>query len=122
MLIFTLFFGRLARMPSDGIPYPLFAYAGLLPWTFFATRITSSGNSLVGNANLITKVYFPRMIIPGAAVAADLVDFAIAFVMLLALMAYYGVVGRPWNVVLLPLLVVIDRRSWPWASGCGCRH
>src|SRR5262245_23820205 len=70
MLVFTLFFGTLAGVPSDGIPYPLFAYAGLLPWTFFSNAVTNSGNSLVGSANLITKVYFPRMIIPGAAVAA----------------------------------------------------
>src|SRR5205807_1165059 len=80
MLIFTLFFGRLAGLPSDGIPYPLFAYSGLLLWTFFANAVTGSGNSLVGSANLITKVYFPRMIIPAAAVAAGLVDFVIAFV------------------------------------------
>src|SRR5947209_6002758 len=86
MLIFTLFFGRLAGVPSDNIPYPIFAYAGLLPWTFFANAISNSGNSLVGSANLITKVYFPRMIIPGAAVTAGLVDFAIAFVILILLM------------------------------------
>src|SRR5450759_1871434 len=79
MLIFTLFFGKLAGMPSGGVPYPLFAYAGLLPWTFFSNAVTNSGNSLVGSANLITKVYFPRMIVPGAAVGAGLVDFAIGF-------------------------------------------
>src|SRR6478672_5619277 len=89
MLIFSLFFGRLAGVPSDNVPYPIFAYAGLLAWTFFANAITNSGNSLVGSANLITKVYFPRMIIPGAAVAAGLVDFAIAFVILIVLMVYY---------------------------------
>ena len=77
-------------MPSDGIPYPIFAYAGLLPWTFFSNALASSGNSLISNANLITKVYFPRVIIPCAAVAANLVDFAIAFV-ISWLMAYYGV-------------------------------
>ena len=74
MLIFTLFFGRLAGIKSDGVPYPLFAYAGLLPWTFFSNAITNSGNSLVGNANLITKVYFPRILIPAAAVMAGLVE------------------------------------------------
>ena len=89
MLIFTLFFGKLAGIPSDGIPYPLFAYAGLLPWTFFSNALANSGNSLVGSANLITKVYFPRMIIPGAAVGAGLVDFAIAFALLAVLMACY---------------------------------
>ena len=79
MLIFTLFFGKLAGMPSDNIPYPLFAYAGLLPWTFFSNAVTNSGNSLVGNSNLITKVYFPRMIIPMSSVASGLLDFLIAF-------------------------------------------
>src|SRR2546430_1788754 len=79
MLIFTLFFGRLAGIKSDGIPYALFAYAGLLPWTFFSNAITNSGNSLVGNANLITKVYFPRILIPAAAVMAGLVDLFFAF-------------------------------------------
>ena len=79
MLLFTLLFGRLARMPSDDIPYPLFAYAGLLPWTFFANAVTNSGNSLVGSTSLITKVYFPRMIIPAAAWLPACFDFAIAF-------------------------------------------
>ena len=78
MVVFTLFFGRLAKVPSDGIPYPIFVFAGLLPWTFFSNAITASSNSLVGNANLITKVYFPRMVIPAAAVGAGLVDLAIA--------------------------------------------
>lgn len=106
MLIFTLFFGRLAGIPSDNIPYPIFAYAGLLPWTFFANAISNSGNSLVGNANLITKVYFPRMMIPGATVAAGLVDFAIAFVILVILMIYYGV-APTWSVLMFPVLVVL---------------
>ena len=106
MLIFTLFFGRLAGIPSDNVPYPLFAYAGLLPWTFFANAITNSGNSLVGNANLITKVYFPRMIIPGATVAAGLVDFAIAFMILVILMIYYGV-GITSGVLMFPVLVAL---------------
>src|SRR2546427_3198721 len=74
MLLFTLFFGKLARVPSDGIPYPLFAYAGLLPWTFFSNALTNSGNSLVGSTSLITKVYFPRVFIPGASVAAGLLE------------------------------------------------
>jgi lipopolysaccharide transport system permease protein len=106
MLIFTLFFGKLAKVPSDGIPYPIFAYAGLLPWTFFSNAITSSGNSLVGSSNLITKVYFPRMIIPGAAVGAGLVDFAIAFVILGGLMIYYGV-ALTWSLLALPLLIAL---------------
>ena len=105
MLIFTLFFGRLAGMPSEGVPYSLFAYAGLLPWTFFANAVTNSGNSLVGNANLITKVYFPRMIVPAAAVGAGLVDFAVGFGLLVVLMAYHGVVPGV-QILLLPLLLV----------------
>lgn len=104
MLIFTIFFGRLAGVPSDNIPYPIFAYAGLLPWTFFANAISNSGNSLVGSANLITKVYFPRIIIPGAAVAAGLVDFAIALVILIVLMVFYGI-GLTWNILMFPVAV-----------------
>jgi lipopolysaccharide transport system permease protein len=106
MAIFTLFFGRLAGVPSDGIPYPIFAYAGLLPWMFFSNAVTNSGNSLVGSANLITKVYFPRMIIPAAAVGAGLVDFVIAFLILVVLMIYYGV-APTWNVAMFPVLVLL---------------
>jgi len=106
MLIFSLFFGRLAGIPSDGIPYPLFAYAGLLPWTFFSNAISNSGNSLVGNSNLITKVYFPRLIIPIGSVAAGLLDFAIAFILLLILMFSYGL-GPSINLLLLPVLVLM---------------
>ncbi len=106
MIIFTLFFGRLAGVPSDGIPYPLFAYAGLLPWTFFSNAVNSSSNSLVGSSNLITKVYFPRVIIPGAAVAAGLVDFAVAFGIMVILMVWYGI-GITANLLLLPILVLL---------------
>jgi lipopolysaccharide transport system permease protein len=89
MLVFTLFFGRLAKVPSDGVPYPIFVYAGLLPWTYFANALSASGNSLVGSANLITKVYFPRLIIPTSASLAGLLDFFIAMTVLGALMIYY---------------------------------
>jgi lipopolysaccharide transport system permease protein len=106
MAIFTLFFGRLAGVPSDGIPYSLFAYAGLLPWMFFSNAITNSGNSLVGSANLITKVYFPRMIIPAAAIAAGLIDLAIAFLFLVALMVYYRI-APSLSLLLLPLMVLL---------------
>ena len=108
MLIFTLFFGNLAGIGNrtDGIPYPIFAYAGLLIWTFFANAVTNSGNSLVGSANLITKIYFPRMIIPGAAVGAGLVDFAIAFLILCGLMVYYHI-GVRWSILMLPLLLAL---------------
>jgi lipopolysaccharide transport system permease protein len=101
MLLFTLIFARLARMPSDNIPYPVFAYAGLLPWTFFANAITSSANSLVGNAGLVTKVYFPRLIIPASPVLAGLVDLAIAFALLIPLLIYYRTTIT-WQLLLLP--------------------
>ncbi len=105
-LIFTLFLGYLARVPSDGVPYPLFVFSGLLPWTFFASAVVSSSTSLVGSANLITKVYFPRMIIPAAAVGARLLDFAIAFAVLIGLMFYYGM-PLTWRLLWLPALVVL---------------
>lgn len=106
MLVFTLFFGKLAKMPSDGIPYPIFTYAALLPWTFFANAITNSGNSLVGSAGLITKVYFPRLIVPAATVGAGLVDFAIAATVFIGLFVYYGM-AVTWQVLLFPLLVAL---------------
>ena len=90
MVVFSIFFGRLAQVPSDGIPYPIFSYCALLPWSYFAGALSASSNSLVGSSNLITKVYFPRLVIPLAAVLAGLVDFAIAFVVLLGMMLYYG--------------------------------
>jgi lipopolysaccharide transport system permease protein len=106
MIIFSIFFGKLARLPSDGIPYPIFAFVAVLPWTFFSNAVTGSGNSLVGSANLITKVYFPRMIIPAAAVAAGLIDLMIAFGILVILMIYYGI-GLTWNLLMAPALVVL---------------
>lgn len=106
MVIFTLIFSKVAKIDSDGIPYPVFAYAALLPWTFFANAITTSGNSIVNNAHLITKVYFPRLIVPVAAVCAGLVDLAVAFPLLVALMVYYQT-GLTPNLLLLPLLVLL---------------
>jgi homopolymeric O-antigen transport system permease protein len=106
MLLFTLLFGKLGKIPSDNIPYPLFAYAGLLPWTFFANAVTNSGNSLVGSTSLITKVYFPRMIIPAAAVAAGLVDFLIAFLLLIPLLIYYRI-SLTLNLLMLPLCLIL---------------
>jgi lipopolysaccharide transport system permease protein len=106
MLVFALFFGKLAGMPSDGIAYPLFVYAGLVAWTFFSNAVTNSGNSLVGNANLITKVYFPRMIIPCAAVGAGLIDLALTLTMLLGMMFWYSV-SPGWTVLLLPVPLVL---------------
>jgi lipopolysaccharide transport system permease protein len=103
MVIFTLFFGKLAHMPSDGIPYPIFAYAGLLPWTFVSNAVSGAGDSLVGSAALVTKVYFPRLVIPCAAVCAALVDFAIAAVILFAMMIWYGVTFHWQMLMLAPL-------------------
>jgi lipopolysaccharide transport system permease protein len=101
MLVFSLFFGRLARVPSDGIPYPIFTFCALLPWQLFANALTESSNSLVGNQNLITKVYFPRLVVPISAVLGGVVDFAIAFGILLLMMAYYHIVPT-WAIVTLP--------------------
>jgi lipopolysaccharide transport system permease protein len=106
MIIFTIFFGRLAGVDSAGIPYPVFALAGLVPWTFFSNSITASGNSLVGSANLITKVYFPRLIVPAAAMLAGLVDFVLAFVLLILLMLYYQIVPTI-QILFLPVLVLL---------------
>ncbi len=104
--IFTIFLGNLAQVPSDNLPYPLFVYAVLLPWTFFASAITNSSNSLVGSANLITKVYFPRMIIPAAAIGGRLVDFAVGFIILVGLMIYYGVAVTK-GILMLPVLIAL---------------
>ncbi|HJU27558.1 MAG TPA: ABC transporter permease [Candidatus Binataceae bacterium] len=106
MIIFTVLFGGLAHVPSDGAPYAIFSYAGLLPWNFFSTAVGNSGNSLVGNANLITKVYFPRLVIPGAAVGAALVDFAIASALLFAMMPWYGTPFTA-NLLMFPALTAM---------------
>jgi lipopolysaccharide transport system permease protein len=104
MVVFTIFFGHLAKMPSDGYPYPVFVYSALLPWTFFANAITNSSNSLVGSAHLISKVYFPRLIIPLASVGAGFVDFVTASSILLAMMLFYGV-GWSLNLLMAPVLL-----------------
>jgi lipopolysaccharide transport system permease protein len=106
MIIFTFIFSKLARIQSDGIPYPVFAYAALLPWIFFSNAVTNSGNSVVGSAHLITKVYFPRVLIPAAAVGAGLVDLAIAFLILIPLALYYQV-DLGLRALLLPLPMVL---------------
>jgi lipopolysaccharide transport system permease protein len=103
MVVFSLFFGRLAEMPAGGVPYPLFVFAGLLPWYFFSNGITSASQSVVGSQNLVTKVYFPRLIIPLGAIGPSVVDFAIGFGMLIAMMLFYGIVPG-WGIVLVPLL------------------
>jgi lipopolysaccharide transport system permease protein len=107
MLIFSLFFGRLASMPSDGFPYPLFVYCALVPWTFFASSLTQSTESLVNNANLITKIYFPRLIIPLAVIGANLVDFVLAFGVLVIMALLYGV-SPTLNLLFLPLFILLN--------------
>ena len=108
MVVFSVFFGRLAGIPSDGLPYPIFAYCALLPWQLFAHALTESSNSLVANERLITKVYFPRLVVPISAVLAGLLDFLVAFVVLIGMMMYYQI--RPtaavWTVPLFLLLAV----------------
>jgi lipopolysaccharide transport system permease protein len=104
MVVFSLFFGRLAGIPSDGVPYPVFAYAALVPWTFFAQGLSQSANSLVASQDLIRKVYFPRLAIPAASVLAGLVDFAIAFLVLIGMMVYFGIVPTQQVLWIFPLL------------------
>ena len=107
MLVFSLFFGRLAKVPSDGIPYPVFSYSALVPWTFFSQGLIQSSDSLVGQSNLIKKVYFPRLCIPIGTVLAGVVDFCLAFVVLLLMMLYFGVIPTV-NVLWLPLLLLVS--------------
>jgi lipopolysaccharide transport system permease protein len=106
MVVFSLFFGKLAKVPSDGIPYPIFAYTALVPWTFFANGLSQSSNSLVGNANLIKKVYFPRLVIPVSSVIGGAVDFVLAFIVLVGMMLVYGIFPTT-NIVWLPLLLLL---------------
>jgi lipopolysaccharide transport system permease protein len=106
MVVFSLFFGRLGGMPSDGIPYPIFVYCALLPWQLFAHALLESSNSLVANERLITKVYFPRLVVPMAAVLGGLVDFAVAFVILLGMMIYYGITPG-LAIFTLPLFILL---------------
>ncbi len=105
MVVFSLFFGKLAKMPSEGVPYPIFNYAALLPWQFFANSITVSTNSLVTNSNMVTKVYFPRLFVPISAVLSGLVDFAIAFIVLLGMMLFYHI-SPNLGVLLLPVFLL----------------
>lgn len=125
MIIFTIFFGRLAGVASEGVPYPLFALAGLVPWTFFSNSVTASSNSLVGSANLITKVYFPRLIVPAAAMIAALVDLILAFVLLAALMIYYRVGVTVEVLMLIPLTVLLSLFSLgvgTWLSALNVKY
>ncbi len=117
MVVFTLFFGMLAKIPSDGIPYPLFSYTALVPWSFFANGLHQASNSLVGNAQLITKVYFPRLVIPMASVLSGVVDFSVSFFVLFAMMPYYGIfpsihVLWVFPLFLLAFLTTLGAGTW----------
>ena len=106
MIVFTVVFGKIAKIPSDGIPYPIFSYAALVPWTLFASGLGRASNSMVGSSNLIKKVYFPRLCIPIASILAGLVDFILSFMMLIGMMFYFGIVPS-MNVIWLPLLLLL---------------
>ena len=106
MMIFVVVFGKIAKLPSEGVPYPIFVFAAILPWIFFASAFSSASNSLIGNANLISKVYFPRLIIPAATVIVAGVDFLISFVILLALMIWYQYIPD-WHILTLPLFLLL---------------
>src|SRR5262245_25344374 len=106
MVIFTVVFGNFAEIPSDGLPYPIFAYTALLPWNLFAQALSHSGGSLVRSDNLITKVYFPRLIIPIAAAVASIVDFVIAFIILLGMMIWFGI-APTWDMLALPVFLLL---------------
>ena len=106
MIVFSLFFGALAKMPSDGIPYPIFSFTALVPWTFFANGLGKASNSLVGSSNLIKKVYFPRLIIPIASTVSGIIDFVLAFVMLIGMMFYFGIIPTI-NVLWLPFFLLL---------------
>ena len=119
MVVFSLFFGKLAKVPSDGIPYPIFAYAALVPWTFFANGLSQSANSLVGSANLIKKVYFPRLVVPISSVISGVFDFMLAFVVLLGMMLYYGIfptVNIVWLTFLLLLTLITSLGVGLWLA------
>lgn len=124
-VVFTVFLGLLARVPSDGVPYPVFAFAGLVPWTFFANSVANGSNSLVGNAHLLTKVYFPRFIIPMAAVGGRVVDFGVSCALLGATMLFYGVRPGARALMLLPLVLLLGLFSLGaslWASALNVKY
>ena len=106
MVIFSLFFGRLAKLPSDGIPYPVFAFTALVPWVFFSNGLTQSANSLISNSQLITKIYFPRLLVPTAAVLGGVIDFLLAFGLLILMILWYGV-GIHASIVWIPLFLLL---------------
>jgi lipopolysaccharide transport system permease protein len=106
MIVFTLIFGKLAKLPSEGVPYPIMVYAAMLPWQFFANSLAEASNSLIDNANMLTKIYFPRLVVPASSVIVSLVDFFISFIILALLMVWYGFVPG-WRMLSLPLFLVL---------------
>ncbi|MBP7689383.1 MAG: ABC transporter permease [Thermoflexales bacterium] len=106
MIVFSLFFGGLAKVPSDGVPYPIFSFTALVPWTFFANGLSLAANSLVSSSQLVSKVYFPRLIVPSATVLSGLIDFALAFVVLIGMMLVYGIVPTA-RIVFLPIFLLL---------------
>jgi len=116
MIVFSILFGKLAKVPSDGIPYPIFVYAGLLPWNYFSSTLSNSGNSLVASSNLITKVYFPRLIIPASASLSSLLDFLVASIILIGMMFFYHFTPNTLGIVMIPVLVFL---TFIIAVGCG---
>ncbi len=115
MVVFSIFFGRFVGVPSDGIPYPIFSYTALVPWIFFANSLTQSSNSLIGNAHLISKVYFPRLVIPLSSVLSGVIDFLIAFAVLVGMMLYYGIIPTA-TIIWLPLMLLL---AWVTSMGIG---
>jgi lipopolysaccharide transport system permease protein len=125
MIIFSIFFGRLAKIPSDGVPYPIFAYAALVPWTFFAHSLTQASNSLVTSGNMIKKVYFPRLAVPIATVFSGVVDFALAFSVLLGMMVYYGIyptLNALWLPAFFLLALATSLGVGLWLSAMNVRY
>lgn len=125
MLVFSLFFGKLGKMPSEGIPYPLFSLAALIPWSFFAAGLAQSSNSLVGNSNLITKVYFPRLVIPISSVLSGLLDFALGFVLLLIFMGFMGYFPNLhlfWSIPFLLLALVTSLGAGLWLGALNVEY
>jgi lipopolysaccharide transport system permease protein len=125
MVVFSLFFGRLANVPSDGIPYPIFSFAALVPWSFFANGLSQSANSLVLSANLLKKVYFPRLAIPLATVLSGVIDFVLAFIVLLGMMFYYDIVPTKnalWLPALLLLALITSLGVGLWLAALNVRY
>ena len=115
MIVFTVVFGKLAKLPSNGVPYPVLVFAAMLPWQFFANAFAEAGNSLIANANMISKVYFPRMVVPTSAVIVSFVDFMISGIILIGLMVWYGY-APDWRILMLPFFIVI---AFATAMGAG---